>query len=87
MNTRNHHPEILIIALILNVGVFATWLAWRLQLPSIVVLLVCGSRLGRALVPPLSHANLESALPILLGSSVALIYCDGGRSLGRRPLV
>ncbi len=70
-------------------GVFAHWLAWRLRLPSILVLLVFGITLGRFIDPDASLAELtggdRSVAPTLLfplvSLSVAVILFAGGLSL------
>ncbi len=70
-------------------GAFAHWLAWRLRLPSILLLLLFGIALGRFVDPDAALAELadadESLAPKMLGPivalSVAVILFAGGLSL------
>ena len=75
-------------ASILLLGVGAQWLAWRLGLPSILLLLLCGfiagPLTGHALVNP--DALLGDALPPLVSLAVAVILLEGGLSLRFRDL-
>jgi NhaP-type Na+/H+ or K+/H+ antiporter len=69
------------IALILVLGIGAQWLAWRLRLPSILLLLLTGFLAG-----PVTHlvnpdALLGELLLPLVSLSVALILFEGGMSL------
>jgi NhaP-type Na+/H+ or K+/H+ antiporter len=69
------------IALILVLGIGAQWLAWRLRLPSILLLLLTGFLAGP--VTGIVHPDLllgDLLLP-LVSLSVALILFEGGMSL------
>ena len=78
------------LALIVGLGVGAQWLAWRVRIPSILVLLACGLAVG-----PLSTLFTAGGEPLLdpdkligpdllisvVGVSVALILYEGGLTL------
>lgn len=77
---------ILGIAIIIVLGISAQWLAWRLRLPSILLLLLFGFVAG-----PVAHIlNPDELLGDLLfpivSVSVALILFEGGLSLKRREI-
>ena len=74
------------IALILILGVSAQWIAWRLRVPSILLLLAFGFLAG-----PIAHRldpdrMLGPSLQPLVAISVALILFEGGMSLKRSEL-
>lgn len=77
------------LVLVPLLGIFAQWLAWRLQLPSILLLLVFGVGLGIWISPDHIIAELmgsdDSAGPNLLfplvSLSVAIILFEGGLTL------
>lgn len=74
------------IAAILGAGVAGQWLAWRLGVPSILVLLITGLVLGPgigALDP--DHVFGELLFPAI-GIAVAVILFEGGMSLDVREL-
>jgi NhaP-type Na+/H+ or K+/H+ antiporter len=70
-------------------GVFAHWLAWRLRLPSILLLLIFGITLGQFINPDAALAELTKSTPEvaptllfpLVSLSVAVILFAGGLSL------
>ena len=69
------------IALILVLGISAQWLAWRLHVPSILILLLFGFVAG-----PVTHvlnpqALLGNLLMPVVSLSVALVLFEGGMSL------
>ncbi len=74
------------LASILVLGVSAQWLAWRLRLPALVVLLAFGLAAGPAtgfldpdqLLGPLLHP--------LVSLAVAIVLYEGGLSLRLREL-
>ncbi len=69
------------IALIGFAGVFAQWLAWRFQLPAIVLLLLAGLVVGPltgAIDPDVQFAGL---LQPLVAVAVAVILFEGGLTL------
>ena len=74
------------LALILTLGVLAQWLADRLHLPSILVLLVTGLLVG----PVFGVLDVEALFGHLLfpivGLAVAAILFEGGLSLQREEL-
>lgn len=74
-------PIVLIIALVLFAGVASFWLAWRLNWPTVPLLLLCGAALGHVL-PPLPWAVFSP----IIGLAIALVFFEGGRNLGTRSL-
>lgn len=79
-------PEpLLVLAGVAAVGVVGQWAAWRLRVPSILVLLVIGAALGASgwLDP---DALLGDLLFPVVSLSVALILFEGSLGLGRRDL-
>ncbi|MGK2947522.1 MAG: cation:proton antiporter [Acidimicrobiales bacterium] len=79
-------PEpLLVLAGVAAVGVVAQWAAWRLRVPSILVLLVVGAALGASgwLDP---DELLGDLLFPVVSLSVALILFEGSLGLGRRDL-
>ncbi|MBD3217667.1 MAG: hypothetical protein GF310_05270 [candidate division Zixibacteria bacterium] len=74
--------EILVgLASIVVLGILAQWLAWRLHLPAILLLLICGFIAGPAtgILNP-DHVFGELLFP-LVSVSVAIILFEGGLSL------
>jgi NhaP-type Na+/H+ or K+/H+ antiporter len=74
------------LAVIVGVGMAAQWLAWRTQIPSIILLLVSGLLLG-----PVFHVIdpdefLGGTLFPIVSLSVALILFEGGLDLPPREL-
>lgn len=81
------NPDLLIaLASIITIGIAAEWIAWRLHLPSILVLLVAGFLVG----PVTGFLNPDVVLGDLLiplvSISVAIILFEGGASLEFREL-
>ncbi len=80
------------LAALLLLGISVQWLAWRLRLPSILLLLLAGFAigplaqplLGRKLVDP--DALLGETLLPFVSLSVAVILFEGGLSLKLREL-
>jgi NhaP-type Na+/H+ or K+/H+ antiporter len=74
------------LAVIVGVGMAAQWLAWRAQVPSIILLLVAGLVLGpvTGIVDP--DAFLGGTLFPVVSISVALILFEGGLDLPPREL-
>ena len=70
-------------------GVFAQWLAWRLRIPSILLLLAFGITLGQFIRPDNLLARLTSSdasvgprlLFPIVSLSVAVILLEGGLTL------
>jgi len=75
----------LYLAGVLGLGVFAQWLAWRLQLPAIVLLLAFGFNLGVLFGPPEQYIGSEALLP-LVSLAVGVILFEGGLSLQFREI-
>ncbi|MCH8978928.1 MAG: sodium:proton antiporter [Armatimonadetes bacterium] len=81
-NTGLNPEEVLIqLAMVVVVGIAAQWLAWRVRLPAIVLLLTAGIVMG----PVMGFLNPdeilgEAVLPIV-SMSVAIILFEGGMSL------
>lgn len=74
------------LAIIVGVGMLAQWLAWRSQVPSIILLLVAGLLLGPvfSLIDP--DELLGGTLFPVVSLSVALILFEGGLDLPPREL-
>ncbi len=74
------------VVTILAAGIIAQWVAWRLRIPAIVVLLLTGLALGPGLgildIDELLGHNLE----IIVGLSVAVILFEGGLNLKFRDI-
>lgn len=69
-----------LILLVLSVGLASQWLAWRLQVPAIVVLIGAGIVLGPVtgiIDPGLSPSGFSE----LIGLGVAIILFEGGMAL------
>lgn len=77
---------LLALGLICTLAVFCFWVAERYRLPAILLLLAGGALLGWAVGHDVSHHYLDRLLPGLLGSSLALLFFDGGRKLASLPL-
>ncbi len=69
------------LALILALGIGAQWLAWRLKLPSILLLLLFGFLAGPVTQLLSPTRLLGDALPPLVSICVGLILFEGGMSL------
>ena len=74
------------LAIIVGVGMAAQWIAWRTQVPSIILLLLAGLLLGPvfSLIDP--DAFLGGTLFPVVSLSVALILFEGGLDLPPREL-
>lgn len=79
------HDQLLLLAGVVAVGIVAQWVAWRLRLPSILVLLVIGAIAGStgSLDP---DELLGDLLFPVVSLSVGLILFEGSLGLGRREL-
>jgi len=84
------HDTLVGLALIIALGVGAQWLAWRIRIPSILVLLACGLLVGPGSTlftpdgSPLLDPNELFGQDLLLSVvslSVALILYEGGLTL------
>jgi NhaP-type Na+/H+ or K+/H+ antiporter len=74
------------LILIVVLGIGAQWLAWRLRLPSILLLLVCGFVAGPVTGVIQPDALIGPALMPLVSVSVGLIMFEGGLTLKFREL-
>lgn len=76
-----HETHLIILVLILGAGIACQWLSWRLKLPSIIFLLVCGILAG----PIFKWLNPDQLLGELLfpfvSLSVAVILFEGSLTL------
>lgn len=69
------------IGLVLFAGVGSFWLGWLLSLPAVPLLFLSGAALS-LLLPPFGW----HAFSPLIGVAIALVFFEGGRNLGARPL-
>jgi NhaP-type Na+/H+ or K+/H+ antiporter len=74
------------LAVIVGAGMAAQWLAWRIQIPSILALLVAGILLGPILGVIDPDELLGDSLFPLVSLSVAVILFEGGLGLTPREL-
>jgi NhaP-type Na+/H+ or K+/H+ antiporter len=74
-----HLTEILALLMVLGIG--AQWLAWRFQIPSIVLLSACGLLIGPVLGILRPSEALGEAYHPLIKLAVAAILFEGGLSL------
>ena len=74
------------LALILGAGMFAQWVAWRIQVPSIIALLTAGLLLGPVTGVVEPDELLGGTLFPLVSLAVALILFEGGLDLPPREL-
>ncbi|MEM1335523.1 MAG: cation:proton antiporter, partial [Actinomycetota bacterium] len=74
------------LAVIVGTGMVAQWLAWRTQIPSIIMLLIAGLILGPLFGVVDPDELLGSTLFPLVSLSVALILFEGGLDLPPRQL-
>ena len=72
------------LAIVLALGIFSQWIAWRIHVPAIVLLLVLGFALGRA-APPEQYIETSLLFP-LVSLAVAVILFEGGLSLRFREI-
>lgn len=75
------HTVALTIAIALAAGVFTQAIAFRLRVPSIVLLLVVGFLLGPEFADIVRPAMLGPALMNLVGFAVAVVLFEGGMNL------
>src|SRR3546814_6269287 len=77
------HQILLLLVLISTVGIGAQWLAWRLGIPTIVVLLAAGFALG----PATGILNPSDDFGAFIGAgisvAVSVIVLEGGLGLNR----
>src|SRR5699024_8350630 len=74
------------IVVVLGLGIFSQWLAWRIQWPSIVIMSIAGMFLG----PIFGLINPQEALGDLyspiISLAVAIILFEGSSSLDVREI-
>ncbi|MGB5831628.1 MAG: cation:proton antiporter, partial [Thiohalocapsa sp.] len=75
----HHLTEILALLAVLGIG--AQWLGWRLQIPAIVLLSLCGLIIGPVLGILRPSEALGDAYQPLIKLAVAAILFEGGLSL------
>jgi len=75
-----------LIAGVAVAGVGAQWIGWRLNIPSILILLVLGLAVGPILGLVKSDAVLGTIMRPAIGLAVAIIVFEGGLSLNLREL-
>ena len=75
------HQELLLIAIIPALGIVCQWLAWRLQIPSILLLLGTGFILGPVTGILQPEALLGNLLFPVVSLSVAVILFEGALTL------
>jgi len=76
------------LGLVLVFGFLARWIAWRLNLPSILLLLITGLVAGRAGLGFFDSDQLFGNLLVpFVSISVAIILFEGGLSLDLRELI
>ena len=87
-----HNDLLISIALVLGLGMFAQWFAWRLRQPSILFLLLFGLIVGPIsgmiqgeLILDVNHLLGDLLFPVV-SASVAVILFEGGLSLRFRDL-
>jgi len=76
-----HAHLIHFLVLVAVLGIAAQWLAWRLQLPAIVLLLAAGLVAGPGLGWVEPAVELGPVLPAIINLGVAVILFDGGLNL------
>ena len=74
------------IALIGVLGIGAQWLAWRMQLPAIVLMLAAGVLAGPVFGLIRPQVQFGDALGPAVGAAVALILFEGGLTLNFKEL-
>ena len=84
-------PPGIYLASVLALGILAQWLAWRMRLPAIVLLLFVGFAFGYVVGPPQQYIGAgvggqPSILFPLISLSVGVILFEGGLSLNFREI-
>ncbi|MFT4546688.1 MAG: NhaP-type Na+/H+ or K+/H+ antiporter [Verrucomicrobiales bacterium] len=79
------HSPLAYLTIVLCLGIVAQWVAWRIKMPSILLLLLFGFLTGQFFMRP--DAVIEDSLLFpFVSLSVAIILCEGGLSLRLREL-
>lgn len=81
-----HETALITVALILLVGIFCQWLAWRLKLPAIIFLLLCGILAGPVLHLFDPDILLGDLLFPFVSLSVAVILFEGSLTLNFKQI-
>ncbi len=81
-----HETVLIDLSLIIVLGIFAQWIAWRLHIPSIIFLLIIGFLVGPVTNILHPDALFGPSLFPLVSLSVAIILFEGGLSLSFREL-
>ncbi|WP_053218262.1 cation:proton antiporter [Virgibacillus senegalensis] len=74
------------IVVILGIGIFSQWLAWRIQWPSIVIMSIAGLLLGPILGLFNPQETLGSLYSPLISLAVAIVLFEGSSSLDIREI-
>ncbi len=69
------------LVFVVALGIAAQWLAWRLKIPAIILLITLGMLVGPVLGWVNPMAEFGAFLPMLIALSVAIILFEGGMSL------
>lgn len=80
------HSVLVQVALILLIGTMTQWIAWRLKIPSILLLLLAGIFMGPVTGIMDVDSLLGEKLFPLVSLSVAIILFEGGLSLNFRDI-
>jgi NhaP-type Na+/H+ or K+/H+ antiporter len=80
------HAVVPLIAGVALAGVAAQWIGWRLNIPSILILLVIGLAVGPVFGLVKSDTVLGAIMRPAIGLAVAIIVFEGGLSLNLREL-
>lgn len=75
------HELTLILVMIVTLGVFSQWVAWRLNFPAIVLFLACGVIVGPLLGWVNPSKDIGPVLNPLVSLAVAVILFEGGMRL------
>ena len=75
------HTLTLILVMIVALGIFSQWVAWRLNLPAIVLFLLGGVLVGPVFGWINPSRDIGPVLDPLVGLAVAVILCEGGMRL------
>ena len=66
------------LVFVVALGIAAQWLAWRLRIPAIILLMTLGVLVGPVLGWVNPMAEFGAFLPALIALSVAIILFEGG---------
>ncbi|WP_080849175.1 cation:proton antiporter [Cytobacillus gottheilii] len=74
------------IVIVIALGIFSQWLAWRIQWPSIVIMTIAGLLIGPVMGLVNPQAGLGELYSPIISLAVALILFEGSTSLDIREL-